>query len=68
MYFPVWICPNLKIEESLKGELVNRLSVLCDERKDYQENSVVQDIIDPDLYPLLMEKKATILREIRSKI
>jgi hypothetical protein len=52
--FPVWICSKLEIDEKSRLNMVKKFTKLCDERKDYQENSVIQDIIDPDLCPYLL--------------
>lgn len=51
MYFPVYFRKNLGISDNTRERLFLELENLNLQRKDYQLNGVVEDIIDPDLFP-----------------
>eukprot|EP00759_Apiculatamorpha_spiralis_P055741 PhF_6_TR7893/c1_g1_i4/m.11629 len=48
------ICPKLTITSEVHGCLVDNIQLLAARRNDVQENLVVEDIVDPDLYPRII--------------
>lgn len=52
--YPVWANDSLPVPESIRSRTTELLHELSAERKDYQYNSPVEDIIDPDLCPNIL--------------
>lgn len=61
--YPVWACDSLDFPDNERETLAHLLHQLSNERKDFQYNSPVQDIIDPDICPYIIQNPgATFLR------
>eukprot|EP01119_Soliformovum_irregulare_P018022 TRINITY_DN5458_c0_g1_i1.p1 TRINITY_DN5458_c0_g1~~TRINITY_DN5458_c0_g1_i1.p1 ORF type:complete len:566 (+),score=118.33 TRINITY_DN5458_c0_g1_i1:134-1699(+) len=55
LQYPVFVAPHLGISDQTKNNLTKYLTELGAMRNDFQSNQVVQDIIDPDLFPFRTE-------------
>lgn len=60
MVYPIWACDALPISNGRRVKLAQLLHDIAHERKDFQYNSPVQDIIDPDIYPYVFEHSGPI--------
>eukprot|EP01112_Ceratiomyxa_fruticulosa_P008142 TRINITY_DN2106_c0_g2_i6.p1 TRINITY_DN2106_c0_g2~~TRINITY_DN2106_c0_g2_i6.p1 ORF type:complete len:598 (-),score=89.97 TRINITY_DN2106_c0_g2_i6:53-1654(-) len=54
LVYPIWVNEKLNFPEEKRLKLLRLLLRLNDERKDFQEGSPIQDIIDPELFPYIM--------------
>eukprot|EP00759_Apiculatamorpha_spiralis_P041320 PhF_6_TR39971/c0_g1_i3/m.59337 len=48
------VCPKLPIPPEIHTSLIENIQLLASKRNDVQENLVVEDIVDPDLYPRII--------------
>eukprot|EP00759_Apiculatamorpha_spiralis_P058063 PhF_6_TR897/c0_g4_i5/m.1428 len=48
------VCPNLPVPQGVHESLIHNIQRLASQRNDVQENYVVEDIVDPDLYPRII--------------
>lgn len=57
LFYPVYFCNRLPVNESVRVELVRQLRAVDILRQDVQQNGVVHDIVDPNLHGRLLTEK-----------
>jgi hypothetical protein len=53
--YPIFVSDSLDLQEGCKSKLVQKLLELNAKQKDFQQNTPVQDIIDPDIRPWILD-------------
>eukprot|EP01119_Soliformovum_irregulare_P025839 TRINITY_DN9668_c0_g1_i1.p1 TRINITY_DN9668_c0_g1~~TRINITY_DN9668_c0_g1_i1.p1 ORF type:complete len:433 (+),score=57.54 TRINITY_DN9668_c0_g1_i1:20-1318(+) len=56
LQYPVYVQEDLAVPWKTQCNIVKCLAVLGKKRNDFQPNNVVEDIIDPDLFPFRFER------------
>eukprot|EP01083_Nonionella_stella_P186982 686039_1 len=50
LYFDVYVCDQLNVDQSIVNKLKNDLFEVADKNNDWRDGEPIQNIIDPDLY------------------